>query len=240
MKLSKWMMISTAALATAAGILTADADSMVLSGGEKLDLGEKVSVFDGERSFFGSQLHDWLMEDKAVTTVEEAIKKENLFPKNEAYSHDVAQMAVDVLRRGKLYQVRSEDKGICYQGMVVSIALSDADEMKLALYSAALDTKSKEAAKDKELAPLLAMAHGQLTVKAHSDWTDKTSKKGLAYSTGSAQISIIRDGFTLPVYLKAIIHKDKGMTTYTLLAADQASGAYLEPIVDKALAGAGK
>ena len=187
------------------------------------------------------------MEDKAVTTVEEAIKKEQLFPKNEAYSHDVAQMAVDVLRRGKLYQVRSEDKGICYQGMVVSIALSDADEMKLALYSAALDTKSKEAAKDnqaeaeaKELAPLLAMAHGQLTVKAHSDWADKTSKKGLAYSTGSAQISIIRDGFTLPVYLKAIIHKDKGMTTYTLLAADQASGAYLEPIVDKALAGAGK
>lgn len=232
MKLSKWMTISTAALALAGGILTADADSMVLSGGEKLDLGEKVSVFDGKRSFFGSQLHDWLMEDKAVTTVEEAIKKENLFPKNEAYSHDVAQMAVDVLRRGKLYQVRSEDKGICYQGMVVSIALSDADEMKLALYSAALDTQSKKAVKDnqaeaKELVPLLAMAHGQLTVKAHSDWADKTSKKGLAYSTGSAQISIIRDGFTLPVYLKAIIHKDKGMTTYTLLAADQASGAYL-------------
>ena len=169
MKLSKWMTISTAALALAGGILTADADSMVLSGGEKLDLGEKVSVFDGKRSFFGSQLHDWLMEDKAVTTVEEAIKKENLFPKNEAYSHDVAQMAVDVLRRGKLYQVRSEDKGICYQGMVVSIALSDADEMKLALYSAALDTQSKEAVKDnqaeaKELAPLLAMTHGQLTV----------------------------------------------------------------------------
>ena len=226
MKLSKWMTISTAALALAGGVLTADADSMVLSGGEKLDLGEKVSVFDGERSFFGSQLHDWLMEDKAVTTVEEAIKKENLFPKNEAYSHDVAQMAVDVLRRGKLYQVRSEDKGICYQGMVVSIALSDADEMKLALYSAALDTQSKEAVKDnqaeaKELAPLLAMTHGQLTVKAHSDWADKTSKKGLAYSTGSAQISIIRDGFTLPVYLKSIIHKDKGMTTYTLLAADR-------------------
>ena len=57
--------------------------------------------------------------------------------------------------------------------------------MKLALYSAALDTQSKEAAKDnqaeaeaKELAPLLAMTHGQLTVKAHSDWADKTSKKG--------------------------------------------------------------
>lgn len=245
MKLSKWMTISMASLALAGGVLTADADSMVLSGGEKLDLGEKVSVFDGERSFFGSQLHDWLMEDKAVTTVEEAIKKENLFPKNEAYSHDVAQMAVDVLRRGKLYQVRSEDKGICYQGMVVSIALSEADEMKLALYSVALNTQSKEAAKDnqaeaKELAPLLAMTNGQLTVKAHSDWADKTSKKGLAYSTGSAQISIIRDGFTLPVYLKAIIHKDKGMTTYTLLAADQASGAYFEPVVDKALAGAGK
>ena len=245
MKLSKWMTISTAALVMAGGILTAEADSMVLSGGEKLDLGEKVSVFDGERSFFGSQLHDWLMEDKAVTTVEEAIRKEQLFPANEAYSHDVAQMAVDILRRGKLYQVRSEDKGICYQGMVISIALSDADERKLALYSAALDARSKKAAKDnqaeaKELAPLLAVMDGQLTVKAHSDWADKTSKKGLAYSTGSAQISIIRDGFTLPVYLKAIIHKDQGMTTYTLLAADQASGAYFEPVVDRALAGAGK
>ena len=245
MKLSKWMTISTAALVMAGGILTAEADSMILSGGEKLDLGEKVSVFDGERSFFGSQLHDWLMEDKAVTTVEEAIRKEQLFPENEAYPHDVAQMAVDILRRGKLYQVRSEDKGICYQGMVISIALSDADEMKLALYSTALDARSKKAAKDnqaevKELAPLLAVMDGRLTVKSHSDWADKTSKKGLAYSTGSAQISIIRDGFTLPVYLKAIIHKDKGMTTYTLLAADQASGAYLEPVVDQALAGAGK
>lgn len=51
MKLSKWMTISMASLALAGGVLTADADSMVLSGGEKLDLGEKVSVFDGKRSF---------------------------------------------------------------------------------------------------------------------------------------------------------------------------------------------
>ena len=69
MKLSKWMTISTAALALAGGVLTADADSMVLSGGEKLGLGEQGSVFDGKRSFFGSQLHDCLMEDKTVTTV---------------------------------------------------------------------------------------------------------------------------------------------------------------------------
>lgn len=48
MKLSKWMTISMASLALAGGVLTADADSMVLSGGEKLDLGEKVSVFDGK------------------------------------------------------------------------------------------------------------------------------------------------------------------------------------------------
>ena len=58
MKMKKWLAVSMTALAVTAGSMVVSADSLTLSGGEVLDMGSSVSVYPGERSFFGSQLHE--------------------------------------------------------------------------------------------------------------------------------------------------------------------------------------
>lgn len=254
--MKKWIVASMAAASLTLGGMTAQADTMVLSGGESLDLGA-ISVYDGERSFFGSQIHDWLMEDSAAKTVEEALNKEKVFPEGSDASKAASEMAIDILRRGKVYQVRSVDNGTYYQGMVLSISVSDAEMLQMTLLSQALEKKdagdeakklaegaeAAEAAKEEDELddlPLLSSFVDDVEVKTHSDWKKAASKAGIAYETGSAQITLKRKGLALPLFLKGIVMRESGSTTYTLLAADQASGTYLEPAIDKALAGAKK
>lgn len=244
--MKKWIVASVAAASLTLGGLTAYADTMTLSGGETLDLGA-ISVYDGERSFFGSQIHDWLMEDNAVKTVEEALEKEKVFPEGSGASKAASEMAIDILRRGKVYQVRSVDQGTYYQGMVLSISVSDAEMMQMTLLTQALekkdtDKKVEEPAKEDELdgLPLLSSFVDDVEIKTHTDWKKDKSKAGLAYETGSAQITLKKKGLALPLFLKGIVMREADSTTYTLLAADQASGKYLEPAIDRALAGAKK
>ncbi len=247
--MKKWIAASMAAVSLTIGGMTAQADTMVLSGGEKLDLGA-VSVYDGERSFFGSQIHEWLMADDTAKTIEKALDEEKVFPEGSTYAKEASEMAVDILRRGKVYQVRSVDNGTYYQGMVLSFSLSDQEMMQMALYGKALDVKSDEKKaeeapaekKDDELddLPLLSSFVDDVDFKIQKDWTAAQSKAGLAYETGSAQITLKRKGLSLPIFLKGIVMREADKTTYTLMAADQASGKYLEPVVDKALAGAKK
>ncbi len=250
--MKKWIVASVAAASLMVGGMTSYADTMVLSGGEKLDLGT-VSVYDGERSFFGSQIHDWLMEESTPKTIEKALNEEKVFPEGSTYAKEASEMAVDILRRGKVYQVRTVAEGTYYQGMVISFSLSDQEVMQMALYGKALDAKADEkkeeapaapaeAAKDDELddLPVISSFVDDIDFKVQSDWKEATSKAGLAYETGSAQITLKRKGLSLPLFLKGIIMREADKTTYTLLAADQASGKYLEPVVDKALAGAKK
>ncbi len=248
--MKKWMVASVAAVSLTVGGMTAHADTMVLSGGEKLDLGA-VSVYDGERSFFGSQIHDWLMEADTPKTIEKALNEEKVFPEGSTYAKEASEMAVDILRRGKVYQVRSVDNGTYYQGTVISFSLSDQEMMQMAIYGKALDLKGDEK-KDAEAPeeenktdelddlPVLSSFVDDIDFKIQNDWAEKSSKAGLAYETGSAQITLKRKGITLPIFLKGIVMREADRTTYTILAADQASGKYLEPVVDKALAGAKK
>lgn len=53
MKMKKWLAASLTALAVTAGSMAVSADSLTLSGGEVMDMGASVSVYPGERSFFG-------------------------------------------------------------------------------------------------------------------------------------------------------------------------------------------
>ncbi len=245
--MKKWIAGAAAAACLTFGGMTGYADTMVLSGGESLDMGA-INVYDGERSFFGSQIHDWLMEDSAAQTIEKALNEEKVFPKGSTYAKEASQMAIDILRRGKVYQLRSVDGGTYYQGMVVSISLSDAEMLQMALYGKALEPKDDkkdapaEAKEEKEMdeIPLLSSFVDDVEIKTHTDWKADKSKDGVNYETGSAQITLKRKGLALPIFIKGIVMRDDDRTTYTLLAADQASGKYLEPAVDKALAGAKK
>lgn len=255
MKMKKWLAVSMTALAMAAGTMAVSADSLTLSGGEVLDMGSSVSVYPGERSFFGSQLHDWLLEGNAAKTVEAALEGAKVFPKDKDYSKEFSEMAVSILRTGKVYQVRAQADDTFYQGMMVSLSVSDGDMLKLALYGKEAmadrnegekiaDVKAasseKAGASENSLDRALTLLHGAVKVEDHSSWEDRKSEKGLAYRTADAKAVLTRNGFMIPLYVKGIITRGEGKTVYTLFAADQASGRYFQPLLDKALKEAGK
>lgn len=255
MKMKKWLAASMTALAMAAGTMAVSADSLTLSGGEVLDMGSSVSVYPGERSFFGSQLHDWLLEGNAAKTVEAALEGAKVFPKDKDYSREFSEMAVSILRTGKVYQVRAQADDTFYQGMMVSLSVSDSDMLKLALYGKEAmadrnegekiaDVKAaspeKAGTSENSLDRALTFLHGAVKVEDHSSWEDRKSEKGLAYRTADAKAVLTRNGFMIPLYVKGIITRGEGKTVYTLFAADQASGRYFQPLLDKALKEAGK
>lgn len=260
MKMKKWLAASMTALAVTAGAVSVSADSLTLSGGEVMDMGSSVSVYPGERSFFGSQLHDWLLEPNAAITVEKALEGAAVFPKDKDYSKEFSEMAVSILRTGKVYQLRAAADDTFYQGMMVSLSVSDSDMLKLAMYShTALVEKEKpeavETAKDdtrkataakaasSEKAPAagdsmdraLSLLRGAVKVEDHSSWEDRKSEKGLPYRTADARLVLNKNGFMIPLYVKGVITRGEGKTVYTVFAADQASGRYFQPLLDKAL-----
>lgn len=257
MKMKKWLAASLTALAVTAGSMAVSADSLTLSGGEVMDMGASVSVYPGERSFFGSQLHDWLMEPDAAKTVEKALEGAAVFPKDKDYSKEFSEMAVSILRTGKVYQLRAAADDTFYQGMMVSISVSDSDMLKLAMYGqTALSNKEKpeteaaagkDASAPKEKAPAkgtakedsldkaLSLLRGAVKVEDHSSWEDRKSEKGLSYRTADARLVLNKNGFMIPLYVKGVITRGEGKTVYTVFAADQASGWYFQPLLDKAL-----
>lgn len=257
MKMKKWLAASMTALAVTAGAMSVSADSLTLSGGEVMDMGSSVSVYPGERSFFGSQLHDWLLEPNAAITVEKALEGAAVFPKDKDYSKEFSEMAVSILRTGKVYQLRAAADDTFYQGMMVSLSVSDSDMLKLAMYGqTALSDKEKPeteaaAGKDayapKETAPAkgtakedsldkaLSLLRGAVKVEDHSSWEDRKSEKGLSYRTADARLVLNKNGFMIPLYVKGVITRGEGKTVYTVFAADQASGRYFQPLLDKAL-----
>lgn len=270
MKIQKWM----AAPLLSAALLTggvAHADSLALSGGAVLDFGEKVSVLDGQRSFFGSQLHDWLLKPNAAENVQSFLEGAELVQKDDPSGKELSEMAVSILRSGKVYQVRALDNDTYYQGMVVSLAVSDGDLLKVALLKPSIPSEPAETAEkspapvkpslpaeetdeakpaekaktdktsDKEEKPATPMEKAlkelksSIKVDEKSKWEEGNFKDGAAYRTADAKVSLAKDGFTIPVYVKGIISREDGKTVYTIFAADQASGNYFRPVFNKAL-----
>lgn len=258
MKMKKWLAASLTALAVTAGSMAVSADSLTLSGGEVMDMGASVSVYPGERSFFGSQLHDWLMEPDAAKTVEKALEGAAVFPQDKDYSKEFSEMAVSILRTGKVYQLRAAADDTFYQGMMVSLSVSDSDMLKLAMYghtalsdkekpetagedvskkaSAVKTSPSDEApAAEDSMDRALSLLRGAVKVEDHSSWEDRKSEKGLSYRTADARLVLNKNGFMIPLYVKGVITRGEGKTVYTVFAADQASGRYFQPLLDKAL-----
>lgn len=258
MKMKKWLAASLTALAVTAGSMAVSADSLTLSGGEVMDMGSSVSVYPGERSFFGSQLHDWLMEPDAAKTVEKALEGAAVFPKDKDYSKEFSEMAVSILRTGKVYQLRAAADDTFYQGMMVSLSVSDSDMLKLAMYghtalsdkekpetagedaskkaSAVKTSPSDEApAAEDSMDRALSLLRRAVKVEDHSSWEDRKSEKGLSYRTADARLVLNKNGFMIPLYVKGVITRGEGKTVYTVFAADQASGRYFQPLLDKAL-----
>lgn len=275
MTIKKWAAAGMTALALAAGVSVARADSLTLAGGETVNLGQKVNVLDGDKTFFGAQLKDWLQRPSAEASVEKLLREKQVFGEEAPEYKELSRAAVSLLRTAKVYQVRSVADGTYYQGMMASLSLSDeellqwkqyrdlaADGGKAAIGGAdgptsvyltsgqaqqeaaeAAGTEKKkdagEAAKDAGKAEK-GLLGGAVQVVSNTSWKEGTSRKGISYRYASARIDAVRNGFAIPLYVEGIIMKEKGRTTFTVFAADQASGKYFAPILEKALQGAAK
>lgn len=275
MTIKKWAAAGMTALALAAGVSVARADSLTLAGGETVNLGQKVNVLDGDKTFFGAQLKDWLQRPSAEASVEKLLREKQVFGEEAPEYKELSRAAVSLLRTAKVYQVRSVADGTYYQGMMASLSLSDEELLQWKQYrdlaadggkaviggadgptsvyltsgqaqqeaAEAAGTEKKkdagEAAKEAGKAEK-GLLGGAVQVVSNTSWKEGTSRKGISYRYASARIDAVRNGFAIPLYVEGIIMKEKGRTTFTVFAADQASGKYFAPILEKALQGAAK
>lgn len=275
MTIKKWAAAGMTALALAAGVSVARADSLTLAGGETVNLGQNVNVLDGDKTFFGAQLKDWLQRPSAEASVEKLLREKQVFGEEAPEYKELSRAAVSLLRTAKVYQVRSVADGTYYQGMMASLSLSDeellqwkqyrdlaADGGKAAIGGAdgptsvyltsgqaqqevaeAAGTEKKkdagEAVKEAGKAEK-GLLGGAVQVVSNTSWKEGTSRKGISYRYASARIDAVRNGFAIPLYVEGIIMKEKDRTTFTIFAADQASGKYFAPVLEKALQGAAK
>lgn len=133
MKLKKWLAASAAAMILVSGASAVSAASITTAGDQKLDLGSSISVLPGERTFFGGQFHDWLLTGNVEGTIQEILAQGNVFPENSVNNKQFASVAASILKSAKVYQVCASANDTYYQGMVLSIAVSDNDMTKLLL-----------------------------------------------------------------------------------------------------------
>ena len=131
MKLKKWLAASAAAMILVSGASAVSAASITTAGDQKLDLGSSISVLPGERTFFGGQFHDWLLTGNVEGTIQEILAQGNVFPENSVSNKQFASVAASILKSAKVYQVCASANDTYYQGMVLSIAVSDNDMTKL-------------------------------------------------------------------------------------------------------------
>lgn len=133
MKLKKWLAASAAAMILVSGASAVSAASITTAGDQKLDLGSSISVLPGERTFFGGQFHDWLLTGNVEGNIQEILAQGNVFPENSVNNKQFASVAASILKSAKVYQVCASANDTYYQGMVLSIAVSDNDMTKLLL-----------------------------------------------------------------------------------------------------------
>lgn len=121
MKMKKWLAVSMTALAMAAGTMAVSADSLTLSGGEVLDMGSSVSVYR-RKVFLWKPAMTGFWKRMRQNTWRRRWKEQRYFQKTRIPPR--VQMAVSILRTGKVYQVRAQADDALYQGMMVSLSVS--------------------------------------------------------------------------------------------------------------------
>ena len=180
MKLKKWLAASAAAMILVSGASAVSAASITTAGDQKLDLGSSISVLPGERTFFGGQFHDWLLTGNVEGTIQEILAQGNVFPENSVNNKQFASVAASILKSAKVYQVCASANDTYYQGMVLSIAVSDNDMTKLLLALNAAQAEASPVIEPETAAAASAdnkVTEGKAATKAATEKTVKAEAK---------------------------------------------------------------
>ena len=240
--MKKWMGAVLAA-ALLAGGLTAQADDLTLPAGEVLPLGSRVAVWRGEDSYFAPKLAELLSDPALVRAVAADYIDMGVYSRDEkAAAERMAETALDIIRQSRAYQLRSVSGNTMYTAYVLALPmelpLSEADQLRwnnwIRAYGEANGVSAEKLDHFKAHGELsesmkLGLEAAKMTVKKEG-----TSPGGVTYQLARTQLTPEILGYAAPIWLCALNTQKGDHLTVTVVLADQASGRYFAPILEKA------
>lgn len=240
----KWMGAVLAAALLAGG--TAGADDLTLPTGEVLPFGSRVAVWQGHDSYFADKVDALLADPSLVDAVAKDYVQAGVYGQNEtAEARRMAETAVGILRESRAYQLRSTSGNTMYTAYVLSLPMKlPLTETDILRWNEWVKTFGEKNGVSPEAREALSR-HGELSqsVALAVEMMDNavrksgTSAGGDAYQLAYTQMTLAAYDYAVPLWLCVIgtTKKDGNNLTVTVLLADQASGRYFAPLVEKAV-----
>lgn len=241
----KWMGAVLAAALLAGG--TAGADDLTLPTGEVLPFGSRVAVWQGHDSYFAEKIDAVLVADPALV---DAIAKNyiqmGVYGESEkADARRMAEAVADIFRESRTYQLRSTSGNTMYTAYVLSLPmklpLTETDILRWNEWVKAFGEKNGVSPEAREA----LSRHGELSqsvalaveMMKNAVRKNGTSAGGDAYQLAYTQMTPAAYDYAVPLWLCVLgtTKKDGNNLTVTVLLADQASGRYFAPLVEKAV-----
>lgn len=240
----KWMGAVLAAALLAGG--TAGADDLTLPTGEVLPFGSRVAVWQGHDSYFAEKVDALLADPALVDAIAKDYVQAGVYGQNEtAEARRMAEAVADILRESRAYQLRSTSGNTMYTAYVLSLPmklpLTETDILRWNEWVKAFGEKNGVSPEAREA----LSRHGELSqsvalaveMMKNAVRKNGTSAGGDAYQLAYTQMTPAAYDYAVPLWLCVLgmTKKDGNNLTVTVLLADQASGRYFAPLVEKAV-----
>lgn len=227
-----WMGAVLAAALLAGG--TAGADDLTLPTGEVLPFGSRVAVWQGRDSYFADKVDAVLADPSLVDAVAKDYVQAGVYGQNEtAEARRMAEAAVGILRESRAYQLRSTSGNTMYTAYVLSLPMKlPLTETDILRWNEWVKSFGEKKGVSPEQLAALAVEMMDNAVRKNG-----TSAGGDAYQLAYTQMTPAAYDYAVPLWLCVIgtTKKDGNNLTVTVLLADQASGRYFTPLVEKAV-----
>lgn len=239
----RWMGAVLAAALLAGG--AAGADDLTLPTGEVLPFGSRVAVWQGRDSYFADKIDAVLADPALVDAIAKDYIQMGVYGESEkADAERMAQAAADILRESRAYQLRSTAGNTMYTAYVLSLPmklpLTETDLLRWNEWVRAFGEKNGVSPEELEA----LRRHGELSQSAalavemmdNAVRKEGTSAGGDAYRLAYTQVTPVLYDYAVPLWLCVLGTTKAGgfNLTVTVLLADQASGRYFAPLVEKA------
>lgn len=231
MKRRMWAPLLAAALAVGPMGLAAD---WVLPSGEVLPMGDKVVVWNAHDGYLGEAADAFLADPYFAREISKGFLEESgLFEKNEKKGADALGTAVmDVLRRSRVYQLRTTEGDVMHTAIAVSIPcdlkLTDAEKQDILTRAAA---KTMEVEGNGEI--LDAVKDYDAAIKETSEKSGKSH--GVSYKSGKIVMTPKYEKMKMPLFLYWMSTTKNDKETVTFVFANQTAGKIFEPLLNRAV-----
>ncbi len=231
MKKKIWASLLATALAVGPMSLAAD---WVLPSGEVLPMGENVVVWNGHDGYLGEAADAFLADPYLAEEISKGFLEESgLFEEDEKKEADVLGSAImDVLRRSRVYQLRTTKGDAMHTAIAVSIPcdlkLTDAEKQNILARAAA---KTMEIEGNGDI--LDAVKDYDAAIKETSEKSGKSH--GVSYKSGKIVMTPKFEKLKMPLFLYWMSTTKNDKETVTFVFANQTAGKVFEPLLNRAV-----